>query len=234
MNIFALIPARGGSKSIPKKNITLLNDKPLIAYSIEVANRSRHIARTIVSTDCTEIKDISLKLGAEVPFLRPAEYARDDTPDLPVFEHALRWLQDEEQYFPDIVVHLRPTTPLRTVEQVDNAIEALLANSQADSLRSVSRPLQNPYKMWTLSGEYLNPLMETDIPEPYNQPRQQLPTVYWHNGFIDVIRTQTILQKNSMTGDKIAPYVMDNPFVIDIDLKLSLKIAEILLKDGNF
>ena len=111
MEALAIIPARGGSKSIPMKNIAMLAGKPLIAYSIEVAQQSHHISRLVVSTDCEEIRDISLRYGAEVPFLRPTELAQDDTPDLPVFIHVLERLKENQAYSPEIVVHLRPTTP---------------------------------------------------------------------------------------------------------------------------
>ena len=113
MEVLALIPARGGSKGIPRKNLIRLVDKPLIAYSIEQARESRFITRTIVSTEDNEIADVSLKYGAEIPFMRPKEFAEDLSPDIDVFKHALLWLKDKEEYQPELVVHLRPTGPLR-------------------------------------------------------------------------------------------------------------------------
>ena len=234
MEILALIPARGGSKSIKKKNIVDLAGKPLVAYSIETAKASRLISRVVVSTDDTEIKTACLRFGAEVPFLRPVELAQDDTLDWPVFFHALRWLKREEEYSPDIIVHLRPTTPLRRWEDVDASIRLLMDNPMADAIRSVSPPIQNPFKMWTLEERHLIPLLDIEISEPYNQPRQKLPTVYWQNGYIDVTRRYTIIEKKSMTGDHILPYVMDNQFIIDIDQPLSLKWAEFLLAHGIY
>ncbi len=232
--IIALIPARGGSKGIPMKNIASLAGKPLIAYSIEVAKQCRLIDRILVSTDSEDIREVSLSLGAEAPFLRPEELARDETPDLPVFLHLLQWLRENEDHCPEILVHMRPTTPLRRPELIDEAIQLLIENPEADSVRGVSPPLQNPFKMWTLGQPYLRPLIDTGIPEPYNQPRQKLPTVYWQTGYIDVIRTSTILNKNSMTGDRILPYIMDEQFVIDIDQPFSLKLAEFLLRHGKY
>lgn len=234
MDIIAMIPARGGSKSIPGKNIALLAGKPLIAYSIEVAKRSRRITRVIVSTDSERIREISLSFGAEVPFSRPAELAQDDTPDWPVFRHALEWLSLHEDYHPEIVVHLRPTTPLRRPEKVDQAIEMLIKNPEADAVRSVSPPLQNPFKMWTPARLYLKPLLDIGVPEPYNQPRQKLPTVYWQNGYVDVTRPRTIRGKKSMTADRILPYIMEEQFVVDIDQPFSLKLAEFLLEHGEY
>ena len=232
--VLALIPARGGSKSIPLKNIALLDGRPLIAHSIDVARKCRRISRVIVSTDSDQIRQVSLSCGAEAPFLRPADIAEDDTTDLPVFVHALQWLSEHESYYPDIVVHVRPTTPLRTPERVDAAIEALIEHPEADSVRAVSPPLQNPFKMWTLGDTYLEPLVDIGVPEPYNQPRQKLPTVYWQTGYIDVVRTSTLLEKESMTGDRILPYIMDEQFVVDIDQPFSLRLAEFLMEHGEY
>lgn len=230
MDILALIPARGGSKSIPMKNIVDLAGKPLIAYSIETAKQSTLITRTIVSTDSEEIAEVSRQYGAEVPFLRPDDISGDDITDLPVFQHAVKWLKDTEYYSPDIIVQLRPTTPLRRVEEVDAAIQALIDDPDADSIRCVSEPLQNPYKMWTIEGRYLKQLLEADIEEPYNQPRQKLPTAYWQNGYLDAARLAVIMEKNSMTGEKILPYVLKQRFVVDIDHGFSLRMAKELLE----
>ncbi|MGZ7042914.1 MAG: acylneuraminate cytidylyltransferase family protein, partial [Thermoanaerobaculia bacterium] len=140
--ILALIPARDGSKGIPRKNLLMLAGKPLVAYSIEQALASRYITRTIVSTDDAEIADVSRKCGAEVPFMRPGELAQDLSPDVDVFRHALEWLRDRSGYHCDLVVHLRPTAPVRRVALVDEAIETIAGQPDADSLRSVSRPEQ--------------------------------------------------------------------------------------------
>src|SRR5512137_723249 len=126
MEILALIPARGGSKSIPRKNIRLLAGYPLMAYSIAAAIRSKGVTRTIVSTDDEEIARVAQSYGAETPFLRPLEYALDNTTDFPVFTHALSWLKENEEYQPDVVVQLRPTSPLRPPDCVDRAIQILL------------------------------------------------------------------------------------------------------------
>lgn len=124
-NIIAIIPARGGSKGIPRKNIRLLHGKPLIAWTIETALSTSCLKRVIVSTDDEEIAEVAEKYGAEVPFLRPKKYAQDDTTDMPVYEHTLHWLEENERYIPDIVVWLRPTAPLRTSEDIKNAVNIL-------------------------------------------------------------------------------------------------------------
>ncbi|MDT7041540.1 acylneuraminate cytidylyltransferase family protein [Candidatus Nitronereus thalassa] len=229
--ILAIIPARGGSKSIPMKNLASLAGQPLIAFSVQVAQQSKLISRTIVSTDSEEIREVSRGLGAEVPFLRPSELAQDDTKDFPVFLHALEWLKTYEGYLPDFVVHLRPTTPLRRAEKIDEAIQLLVDNPSADSVRAVTFPLQNPFKMWTEEAHFMKPLVDLNIPEPYNQPRQNLPRVLWQTGYVDVIARSTLELKHSMTGDYILPFIMEEQNIIDIDQPLSLKIAEFLLKE---
>ncbi len=153
VEVLAIIPARGGSKGIPRKNIRDFAGYPLIAYSIHAALTSKYVTRTIVSTDDIEIAEVAKQFGAEVPFLRPAEFADDLSLDLPVFRHALETLQKNEGYKPDLVVQLRPTSPIRPVNLVDSAIEAILNNPHADSVRGVVPSGQNPHKMWKFNRE---------------------------------------------------------------------------------
>lgn len=202
-NILAIIPARGGSKRVPGKNIKYLGDKPLLAYSIEHAKQSKHINKVIVSTDSQEIADVALEYGAEVPFLRPAEISGDDSTDFEVFAHALKWLKENEGYEPDIVVQLRPTSPLRKVEDIDRAIEALLSHPSADSARTVIEPQSSPYKMYMINEEgFLDNLLK-EGGKMMNMPDQKLPKVYRHIGTADVVWTKTILEKGSVSGDVI-------------------------------
>ncbi len=218
--ILALIPARGGSKGIPRKNIRLFAGYPLIAWSIAAAKRSSSVTRVIVSTDDEEIAAVAREWGAETPFLRPDELAQDKTTDLPVFEHALKWLEDVEGYRPEVVVQLRPTSPIRPRTMVDDAIQILLDHKDADCVRGVVPAAQNPFKMWRFSGEGkpLAQLLEVEgIAEPYNAPRQILPPVYWQTGHIDAIRVSTIVNKKSLTGDVIYPLMIDPKYTVDID-----------------
>ena len=218
--ILALIPARGGSKGIPRKNIRLFAGYPLIAWSIAAAKRSSLVTRVIVSTDDEEIAAVAREWGAETPFLRPSELAQDHTTDLPVFEHVLKWLEDMEGYRPEGVVQLRPTSPIRPKTMVDDAIRILLNHEDADCARGVVPAGQNPFKMWLFNGEGkpLNPLLEVKgIPEPYNAPRQILPPAYWQTGHIDAIRVSTIVDKKSLTGDVIYPLLIDPKYTVDID-----------------
>lgn len=219
--VLAIVPARGGSKGIPRKNIRPFAGYPLIAYSIAAGLQAATVTRTIVSTDDKEIAAVARQFGAETPFIRPAELAQDKTTDLPVFQHALHWLAKHENYRPDVVVQLRPTSPIRPRDCVDRAVRLLLDHQDADCVRGVVPAGQNPHKMWRLpegeNGPMKNLLDVSGIPEPYNAPRQILPDVYWQTGHVDAIRTATILQKGSMSGERIYPLIIDPRYTVDLD-----------------
>ncbi|MBQ4514259.1 MAG: acylneuraminate cytidylyltransferase [Anaerolineaceae bacterium] len=219
--VLAIIPARGGSKGIPRKNIKSFAGYPLIAYSIAAGLQSELTTRVIVSTDDEEIAEVARKWGAQTPFLRPAEFAADNTLDLPVFQHALTWLKKHENYVPDIVVQLRPTSPARPVGMVDEAIRLLMNHPEADSVRGVVPADENPHKMWRVDTEtgLMHGLLKVDgIDEPYNAPRQKLPPVYWQTGHIDAIRPErTFMAGDSMSGKNILPLFLDPDYTIDID-----------------
>jgi N-acylneuraminate cytidylyltransferase len=216
----AIIPARGGSKSIPRKNIRRLAGIPLLAYSIEAALRARMIDRVIVSTDDEEIAVIARHWGADVPFLRPAALAGDRTPDLPVFQHALAWLAAEAGSVPGIVVQLRPTSPLRPPDCVDAAIQLLHQDETLDSVRTLMPATQNPYKMWRLGADNLmTPLLDGHAAESYNQPRQDLPQTYWQTGHVDVIRTR-VIREGSMSGHRIKALIVEAAYGCDIDTEV--------------
>jgi YrbI family 3-deoxy-D-manno-octulosonate 8-phosphate phosphatase len=218
--VLAIIPARGGSKGIPRKNIREFAGYPLIAYSIAAAHQSSLVNRVVVSTDDEQIAKVAREFGAEVPFLRPEEFARDDTTDLPVFKHVLLSLADKEGYHPDVVVQLRPTSPIRPPTCVNEAVTLLLTHPEADCVRGVVSAGQNPHKMWRIEKTtgHMSPLLHLPrIDEPYNAPRQQLPSVYWQTGHIDAIRPVAVLEKNSMTGDIILPLIIDSRYTVDID-----------------
>jgi len=217
--VLAVIPARGGSKGIPHKNIKEFAGYPLIAYSIAAGLQAETVTRVIVSTDDPEIAEIAKAYGAEVPFLRPESLAQDSTPDLPVFEHVLRWLMENEGYQPGLVVQLRPTSPIRPVDLVDRAMKLMQDNPDADSARGIVPAGQNPHKMWRIDpeGRMQALLSIAGIPEPYNAPRQILPPIYWQTGHIDVIRPGVILEKHSMSGNVILPVKIDPAYTVDID-----------------
>ncbi len=230
--VLALIPARGGSKSIPRKNIIDFAGHPLIAYSIAAGLAAETVTRVILSTDDDEIAQIARRYGAETPFTRPQEHARDQTPDLPVFQHALEWLAAHENYQPDIVLQLRPTSPFRRVRHIDQAVMRLIEHPEADAVRTVCIPFQNPFKMWRIAPDgFMQPIgLDLGVsPEPYNQPRQALPEIYWQTGYVDAAWADTIMLKGSMTGDHILPLIIDPSEWVDIDSPDDWKRAERLL-----
>jgi len=231
VKILTIIPARGGSKGIKLKNLSRINDKPLVAYSIEHSLASKLINRTIVSTDNEEIAKVSEEYGAEIPIFRSKELAGDDVLDFPVFEHMLTYLKKEENYEPEIVVHLRPTSPYREPKWIDSAINLLVENPSADSVRSVSESSQHPYRVFEIKNKYLHPLMNERHPEPYLLRRQDLPKMYYYNCVIDVTKPSTIFNKKSMTGDKMLPYIMKREDSIDIDTPMDLEFAKVFLKE---
>lgn len=231
MKILAIIPARSGSKGLPGKNIKPLLQHPLIGYSIKAALESEHITRVTVNTDDEEIASIAKNYGAEIPFIRPAYLAEDLSTDLEVFTHQLQWMKENENYVPDIIVQLRPTSPVRFVKWIDEAIEKLL-QSNADSIRAVTESPLTPYKMWRLTGEdAMQPLLqEPSIKEAYNQPRQNLPVIYWQTGTMDVIRTNVITELSSMSGKTILPFIIEKKYAIDIDDVNSFYKAEEIIQ----
>lgn len=228
MNILAVIPARSGSKSVPNKNIKLINGKPMLAYSIEHAKKSKYINRIILSTDSKEYANIGEKYGAEVPFIRPMEYATDTALDIDVFYHCLTFLKDKNNYEADIIVQLRPTYPIRNIEDIDRMIEILMEKVEVDSVRSIAPAKEIPYKMWHRDSTGLITPIMNKIPECYNMPRQDLPKIYYQNACIDVVRGNTILDKHSMSGDIIYGYEMCKNY--DIDTEEDLNIADEYIK----
>ena len=232
--VLVLIPARGGSKGIPRKNIRPFAGHPLIAYSIAAALQAETVTRVIVSTDDQEIAEVSRHFGAETPFLRPAELAADRTTDLPVFQHALGWLADHENYRPDIVLHLHATSPVRPSGFIDQAVRLLQEHSEAECVRSVVSPGQNPYKMWRIdaqSGQMIPLLTVAGITEPYNTPRQLLPAVYLQTGHVNAIRPAVIL-RGSMTGKAILPLMIEALYEVDMDTQADWERGEWAMAQG--
>ena len=232
--VLALIPARGGSKGIPRKNIRFFAGHPLIAYSIAAALQAETVTRVVVSTDDQEIAEVARAWGAETPFMRPAGLAADQTTDLPVFQHALTWLAEHENYQPEIVLHLHATSPVRPPGFVDQAVRLLQEHPQAECVRSVVAPGQNPYKMWRIdpqSGRMLPLLAIPGIAEPYNTPRQQLPAVYLQTGHVNAIRPAAILA-GSMTGQVILPIIIDARYEVDLDTLADWERGEWLIANN--
>lgn len=232
--ILGLIPARGGSKVVPRKNLRMLGNRPLVEYSIREAMSSGCITRTVCSTDDAEIAETARRCGAEVPFLRPAELAGDASTDADYTIHAVEWLRDNEGWLAHLVVILWPTCPLRKTSDIDGAVRMLLDNPDADSVVSVIPPQKSPYKMWRRTDAgYLVPLLTSHVFEQFAGPRQRLPEVLAPNGYVHVVRAETVLQSSSILGFKVLPYEMDAAECIDIDSEEDFKIAEALMHNSK-
>ena len=218
MLIYTIIPARGGSKSIPRKNIIDLNGSPLIKYSIDYSLKSKYINKTIVSTDDEEIAEIARSCGAEVPFIRPSVYAKDLTQDFSVLNHAMLQCKKVYNEIADVFVLLRPTSPLRPENLIEKSIDMLMKSPDATSVRSVAKTKQHPYRQWIFSEKYIESFVKntSDIEEPYNLPRQILPDVYFQTGDIEVVKKETLLS-GTVSGNKILPIIIEDNHVIDID-----------------
>ncbi len=225
-NCLGLIPARANSKGVPGKNARPLLGRPLIDYTFSAAMQSRLIDRVIVSTDSHYIAELAKEAGVAVPFMRPAELALDATPTLPVVQHALDTLEAMEEYVPDIVVLLQPTTPLRTSQHVDEAVERLIS-SQADAVVSVTEVPGHfsPHWQFRVEGGTLalcdGRRLEDIIPR-----RQELPVTYIRNGAIYAFRTSSFRQTRSFDGRACAPYIMPDSVSVNIDTMADWNRAE--------
>ncbi|NFE20894.1 acylneuraminate cytidylyltransferase family protein [Clostridium botulinum] len=226
-SVLSIIPARGGSKEVPRKNIKNLNGKPLIAYSIEEARKSKYIDRTVVSTEDVEIAKVSQKFGAEVPCLRPLELSRDDSPTIDCVIHMLNWLREEQNYIPDYVCLLQCTSPLRTYEDIDGTIEKALT-SNFDGAVSVCEAEVNPYWTNVFDGDKLKYFLEEG---KQITRRQDLPRVYRINGSVYVIKTEILLDEEVLEPSNITGFIMRNKKSLDIDDNEDFMLADLLIKN---
>lgn len=224
-SVMAIIPARGGSKGIPKKNIKMLHEKPLIAWSIEEAKKSCYIDKLIVSSEDEEIIEVSKQWGAEVPFKRPSELAQDDTPGIDPVLHAVKYFSDY-----DYIVLLQPTSPLRMVEDIDGAIQ-LCDEKKADSCVSVTESSVTPYWMYHIGIEgFLQPLFK-DSETPYQ--RQKAPTFYELNGAVYVATRNSLLLNRAFLQENTLPYIMPRERAVDIDDMLDFEYCAFLLSEHH-
>ena len=229
MKILAVIPARGGSKGIPNKNIRKFKGYPLIYWSIKNARKSKYINRTIVSTDSEEIKNVAESYYCEVPFLRPDNISQDESTDYEFILHCIEWFKENENYEPDIIVQLRPTYPTRKSSILDECIDTFIKNfNDYDSLRTVIPIEKTPFKSYRINNGILQPLFEEvdGIHKPYDKCRQVLPETFAHNGYIDIMKTKSVLRTKSVSGDKILPFIMNKNEFHDIDTIEQWIIAE--------
>lgn len=224
MKIIAVIPARSGSKSVKNKNIHEYKKKPLIFHSIKISKKSKYIDRVIVSTDSQKYKNLSIKLGAEVPFLRPKKISKDTSTDLEWAKHVVCYLKENENYIPDLIVHVRATTPNRDIKVFDKGIRYFLKNfKKANAMRSISVMNQPPQKMFMLKKNFLIGYFDKTLKgEYFNLPRQFYPKCYMPNGYIDILKPSYFMNNSSLMGKKILGYV--TPETLDIDNKKDFKI----------
>lgn len=227
MEVLAIIPARGGSKGLPGKNIKPLNGKPLIAYTIAEAFSSKKVNRIVVSTDDASIAEVSKKYGAEVPFLRPQALSNDKSPTVDAVIYTLDRLAESESYIPDLVCLLQCTAPLKTSEHIDGAINKLIASGM-DGIVSICETEAHPFWMQVFNGDKL----QNFIPQKEKITRRQdLPVVYRLNGAFWIVKTQNLMKEKSLIVSNQTGYVMKSEDSVDIDNELDFKIAELLIKE---
>jgi len=232
INILGVVGARSGSKSIPDKNIRPLLGKPLMAWIIEAAKKSKYITRLILSTDSEKYAAIGREYGAETPFIRPPELADDQASDIDFLTHATAWLEKNEGWKADIILRLPPTTPLCKTETIDGCVKVLLDDPKATSCRSITKAPKHPYKLWKKENDTLVPFVPkelTGFDEPSNMPRQLFPAAYTH---VDVIavRYETLMKEKLLTGQRTRYYEIHKSDAVDIDDENDFLLAEILLQ----
>lgn len=231
--ILGIITARGGSKGVPGKNIKLLGGKPLIAYTIEAAQKSGVFDRVILTTDDPKIAEVAKQYGCEAPFMRPKELAGDTVQHLPVLRHAVQWLKDNEGYYPDYTMTLQPTSPFRQPEHIRQAVELMLKTG-ADSILGVSEMPNhvNPHKAMTLGADGKLMLFSGNPVKKRIMRRQDLPSCYFSNGTIYLYKTDNLFRDEgtgAFFGDDVRACVIDAEYSIDIDTPDDWELAEFLI-----
>lgn len=229
MYVLGIIPARGGSKSIPKKNIRLLAGKPLIAYTIEVVKECKMLTRTVVSTDDVEIAEVAKKYGGYVPFIRPNDLSLDDTPMVPVLQHAVSFIENKNSIHVDVIVLLDPTSPFRRVEDIEACIQKL-EHENADSVVTVCEVEHNPYfVMMELNDDRLVPLIKSD---KVITRRQDAPDVYRLNAAIYAIKRDVLMNKNKIITNNTMAVIMPQELSAHIDHEIDFEFVEFLIEKG--
>ena len=225
--VLAIIPARGGSKGLPGKNIKELCGKPLIAWSIEVARACRNIDRIVVSTDDDQIAEVAKKYGIELPFMRPAELATDTTSTVDLIFHTIEWLKKDQDYEDDYILLLQPTSPLRIAEDIEGVIQTL-KDKDAQAVVSVCETDHHPW--WSNTLPENGNMKDFLRPEILNKRRQDLPVFYRLNGAIYLAETDYLSEQNSFFGSDTFAYEMPKNRSIDIDSDIDFKLAELLME----
>jgi CMP-N,N'-diacetyllegionaminic acid synthase len=229
----ALIPARGGSKGVPGKNLAQLGGRPLLAWAVEVALEAGLFADVVVSTDSPEIAQAAREHGARAPFLRPADLAGDAAPTYPAIAHALDWLRAHEGKSYEHMMLLQPTAPFRSADDLKEAFMLLAGNPQADGVVSLCRLEEpHPWKVKRISDGWVAPFLE-ELEADSAVPRQQAPPAYFLNGAIYLARVEPMLARGSLLSDHFLPYLMPPERSLNIDTPLDLLLARTLLEQGG-
>lgn len=228
MEILGVITARAGSKTIPRKNLRLLAGQPLITYTCEVARAAGRLTRTIISTDSREIADVCRATGVEAPFIRPVELAQDNTIGVVPLLHAVEWLMQHEDYSPDCVVLLQPTSPLREAQDIDGAVDLLL-RSKAAAVVGVTPVEVHPY--WMKQVDDQNRMINMTPVEKADDNRQNLPPVYAVNGAIYVIRRPALLSGRSLFPPDTRVWIMPPERALDVNTPWEMHLVDLVLKD---
>lgn len=224
-SVLAVIPARGGSKGVPRKNIREVGGKPLIAWTIEEAKKSKYIDRLILSSEDAEIIEVAKRWGCEVPFIRPEELAQDDTPGVETVLHTIKMLPGY-----DFVLLLQPTSPLRSVDDIDGCLEKCI-ETKANSCVTVTEAAKSPFWMYYLNEQdLLEPIIKTD--KKYNN-RQELPTLYELNGAVYVANKNWLINNRSFRSEHTTAYIMPKERSVDIDSEIDFGFIEFLLRNLN-
>jgi len=234
IKILGVVGARSGSKSIPDKNIKPLLGKPLMAWIIEAARKSKHLSRIILSTDSIKYANIGKQYGVEVPFLRPEAFSTDTASDIDYLTHAVKWLEENANWKPDIILRLPPTSPLCKTSSIDACIELLLNDDKATSSRTISTAPKHPYKLWTIKDDSLKPYIpkeNTGFTEPSCMARQSYNVEVYAHVDVIAVRYITLMQDGLLTGEKTRFHIIDKNSAVDIDTENDFLLAEIILKN---
>lgn len=230
-DVVAIIPARSGSKGVPKKNVKLLSGFPLLAYSIVAAKLSKQINRVVVSTDSQEFAQIARRYRAEVPFLRPAALSGDKSTDMDYMKHAIDWFLENEGRVAKYLVLLRPTTPLREPKIIDEAVKLIKRDKVATSLRSGHPAPESPYKWFVKGRRYFRAAFGLYSNDYINLPRQGFPAVYVPDGYVDIIKPSFVLKRNQLLGNRMLAFV--SPACREIDTKEDYELLDFETKKNG-
>jgi CMP-N,N'-diacetyllegionaminic acid synthase len=234
-SIIGLIPARAGSKRVPGKNLKNLNGHPLLAYTISAALQSLVFDRVIVSTECEKTAEIAVKYGAEVPFLRPTEFSQDLSPDIDWVKHLITQTKKQGRLSKCFAI-LRPTSPFRQSNTIKRAWQQFLSNTTVDSLRAVEKCSQHPAKMWVLQGNSMSSVMKNPDREKtpwHSMPYQSLPEIYVQNASLEISYCQVPLEKNTIAGDTIMPFLTKDYEGFDVNLPEDWFLANYILQSEH-